>query len=150
MNATSVIGLALFVATLFMAKRGIDEWSLIRAQITFLIEGRAEKEFLSKFLIEEIERARRSASLVSRPPGWSLRRFAEFFFSKKTFTQILEPALSDMQKEHFEALAARRPWKARMVLVRGYWSFWSAAVAQLPISLARRVYEIWKTTKTGS
>ncbi|HYG60986.1 MAG TPA: hypothetical protein VEL74_00265 [Thermoanaerobaculia bacterium] len=55
-----------------------------------------------------------------------------------------------MQKEHFAALAAGRPWQAGMVLVRGYWSFWSAVVAQLPISLARRVYEVWKATKTGS
>lgn len=87
---------------------------------------------------------------LSHPPGGKLRRFAEFCFSKKTFTVILEPALSDMQKEHFEALAAGRPWKARMVLVRGYWAFWSAVAAQLPISLLRRVYEIWRTTKTGS
>lgn len=87
---------------------------------------------------------------LSSPPGWGLRRFAEAFFSKKTFTQVLEPTLSDMQKEHFDALAAGRLWQARMALVRGYWSFWSAALAQLPISFARRVYEIWKTTKTGS
>lgn len=92
----------------------------------------------------------RSKSPISRPPGWGLRRFAEFCFSKKTYAQVLEPALSDMQKEHFDALAAGRPLKARMALVRGYWSFWSAVVAQLPLSLARRVYEVWKTTKTGS
>ena len=91
-----------------------------------------------------------TASRLSSPPGWNLRRFAELFFSKKTFTQILEPALSDMQKEHFEALAASRPWKARMVLLRGYWAFWSAVAAQIPISFARRVYEVWKATKTGS
>jgi len=92
----------------------------------------------------------RSLSRVSRAPGWGLRRFAELCFSKKTFIQVLEPPLSDMQKEHFEALAAGRPWKARMVLVRGYWSFWSAVAAQLPISFIRRVYEVWKTTKIGS
>jgi len=88
--------------------------------------------------------------LILGPPGWSLRRFAEFCFSKKTYTQVLEPPLSDMQKEHFEALAAGRLWKARMVLVRGYWSFWSAVGAQLPISFARRIYEVWKATKIGS
>lgn len=86
----------------------------------------------------------------SRPTGWKLRRFADFCFSKKTFTQVLEPILSDMQLEHIEALAAGRPWKARMVLVRGYYSFWSAVVAQLPLSLVRQVYEIWKSTKIGS
>jgi hypothetical protein len=90
-----------------------------------------------------------SESRVFRPSGWNLRRFAELCFSKKTFTKVLEPVLSDMQKEHFEALAASRRWKALMVLVRGYWSFWSAVVAQLPISFARRVYEVWKATKTG-
>jgi hypothetical protein len=91
-----------------------------------------------------------SASHVSHPSGWRLLRFAELCFSKKTFAQVLEPALSDMQKEHFEALAAGRPWQARMALVRGYWTFWSAVAAQLPISFARRVYEVWKATKTSS
>jgi hypothetical protein len=92
----------------------------------------------------------RFSALLFRPPGVGLRRFAELCFSKKTFTQVLEPALSDMQKEHFEALAAGRRWQARIVLVRGYWSFWSAVAAQLPISFARRVYEVWKATKTGN
>jgi hypothetical protein len=55
-----------------------------------------------------------------------------------------------MEEEHFDALQAHRPWQARMALVRGYWSFWSAVLAQLPISFARRIYEVWKTTKTGS
>jgi hypothetical protein len=87
---------------------------------------------------------------LSSPPGWKLLRFAELCFSKKTFTHVLEPALSDMQKEHLEALAGGRPWQARMALVRGYWSYWSAVIAQLPISLARRVYEVWKATKTGT
>lgn len=90
------------------------------------------------------------ASRLSLAPCWSLRRFAEVCFSKKTFTQILEPALSDMEKEHNDALFAGRPWQARMALVRGYWAFWSAVIAQLPISLARRVYEVWKTTNTGN
>jgi hypothetical protein len=84
---------------------------------------------------------------LSHAPGWGLRRFAETCFSQKTFTEVLEPILSGLQKEHFEALAAGRPWKACMVLVRGYFSFWSTVVAQLPLSLARLIYEIWKSTK---
>jgi hypothetical protein len=92
----------------------------------------------------------RRLQLVSHPPGWGLRHFAELCFSKQTFLQILEPTLTDMQKEHFDALAEGALWKARMALLRGYWAFWSAVIAQLPISFARRVFEIWKTTKTGS
>lgn len=105
---------------------------------------------VGKEVLQEKPLAPTYVNRLTAPPGWRLRSFADSCFSKKTFTQVLEPALSDMQKEHFEALAAGRPWKARMVLVRGYWSFWSAVVAQLPISLARRVYEIWKATKIGS
>jgi hypothetical protein len=99
---------------------------------------------------------RSRASRVSSAPTWGglwpfgLRPFAELCFSKKTFTEVFEPTLSDMEKEHNDALFAGRPWQARMALVRGYWAFWSAVVAQLPLSLARRVYEIWKATNTGS
>lgn len=87
---------------------------------------------------------------LSRPPGWRLHCFAETWFSKKTFTQVLEPILSDMQLEYFEALAAKRPWKARIVLLRGYLSFWSAVVAQAPLSVLSLLYKVWKTTKIGS
>jgi hypothetical protein len=105
---------------------------------------------LAAFLVIPVLESQLKMPRLSQPPGWNLRRFAELCFSKKTFTQVLEPALSDMQKEHFDALAAGRPWQARMALVRGYWSFWSAVAAQLPISFARRIYEVWKATKTGS
>lgn len=92
----------------------------------------------------------RKLPLVARPPGWKLRHFAKLCFSKKTYTQVLEPALCDLEKEYFDALHACGPRQARMSLVRNYWAFWSAVVTQLPISLARRVYEVWKATKIGS
>ncbi|HET9229059.1 MAG TPA: hypothetical protein VFR31_20445, partial [Thermoanaerobaculia bacterium] len=89
---------------------------------------------------------RTEGSHLSHPPGWLPRRFAEFCFSKKTYTEVLEPVLSDMQKEHFEALAAGRTWKARVILARGYWAFWSAVFAQLT-PLAQLIVKIWKATK---
>jgi hypothetical protein len=89
-------------------------------------------------------------SRLSRPPGWRLWLLADSCFSQKIFSEILEPSLSRMQDDHFDALAAGRPWKARLALVRGYWAFWSAVAAQLPISFARRIYEVWKATKIGS
>jgi hypothetical protein len=101
-------------------------------------------------MITQVRASLRSVPRVSRPPGWSLRRFSEFCFSKKTFTRVLEPALSDMQKDYFGALAEGCRWKSRMSLVRNYWAFWSAVAAQLPISFLRRVYELWKATKTSS
>jgi hypothetical protein len=81
---------------------------------------------------------------VQAPPGRKLQAFAEFFFSRKTNSEVFEPTLRDLLDEYCEALQEKRPWKARWVCVRGYWSFWSAALAQLPISVVKKVYQIWK------
>lgn len=44
--------------------------------------------------------------------------------------QIIEPTLRDLQDEHTEALATNRPWLARWVLLRGYYSLAAALVEQ--------------------
>jgi hypothetical protein len=154
MTTTSVaIGIVLGVALFLHFRRKNSAIWAIRFYFMRKIIGESSGLGADLFggIFEVKPRARRrNVPLVSRAPGWGLRRFADLCFSKKAFTQVLEPTLTDMQKEHFEALAANRPWQARMVLVRGYFSFWSAVAAQLPISLARRVYEVWKATKTGS
>ena len=54
------------------------------------------------------------------------------------------PSIHDMQHEHVEALAAGQIWKARWVLLRGYWSVSSAMVAQAPLSLLKQLVELWK------
>lgn len=147
MTTTSApIGILLAIALLLLFHRRIIS-ALIRILVVVLARTDRDMAKILELSKGKPEVSHLGAFLVFSPPGWGLRRFADFCFSKKAFTEILEPALSDMQKEHIEALAASRPWKARMVLARGYWSFWSAVVAQLPISLARRVYEIWKATK---
>lgn len=82
--------------------------------------------------------------LLYRPPGWLLREFAETVFSSRTFSLVLEPCLSDMQLEFFDALAAGRPAKARLARARGYCVFWTHVLAQLPVSLSRVVATLWK------
>lgn len=84
------------------------------------------------------------ARKVQAAPGSRLRSFAEFFFPRQTFQQVLEPTLRDMFDEYCNALNAHRPWKARWVRIRGYGSFWSAVIAQMPISTMKTVYRIWK------
>ncbi len=74
---------------------------------------------------------------IHRPPGFKLQAFGEFTFSRKTYRNVLEPALEDLQSEHTEALAEDRLWKARWVRIRGTGAFWAAAVAQLPTSLLK-------------
>jgi hypothetical protein len=54
----------------------------------------------------------------------------EFFYSRRTFEEVFQPTISDLQEEYLDALAERRPWKARWVKVRGIWSFFSAVLLQ--------------------
>lgn len=86
----------------------------------------------------------RSLPRIHTAPGWTLHRIADFCFSKATVESVLGPALLDLQYEYQEALSEGRIWKARWVRCRGYWSFWSAVVAQLPVSVVKRIYELWR------
>lgn len=83
-------------------------------------------------------------SRITTPPGMHLRAFADAVFSPKTRCLVLEPTLRDLYDEYCEALQEGRPWKARWARARGYFSFWSAVIAQLPVSLARKLLDIWK------
>jgi hypothetical protein len=85
-----------------------------------------------------------SGSRIAAPPGVHLQAFADAVFSPKTRRLVLEPTLRDLYDEYCEALKEGRPWKARWARARGYMSFWSAVVAQLPVSLARKLLDIWK------
>ncbi len=84
-------------------------------------------------------------TLVELSYGWSWRSFSRIFFiSERTWCEVLEPALTDMRKERFEAITAGSVWHSRVVLVRGCWSLVSAVLAQALASLARRVYGTWR------
>lgn len=91
--------------------------------------------------------ARLSPAAVTGAPGGRLRRLAELCFSKKVCGVVFYPILSDLQLEYVDALANSDPLKARFVLARGYGAFWLAFVAQLPVSLAKVVVELWIASK---
>ena len=74
---------------------------------------------------------------LAPPPGWRLRRLAMWVFRLPTYERVLEPVLSDMQSDHFDALCEGRLRKARWVQFRGYWHFWSHFVLQMPVSLGK-------------
>jgi hypothetical protein len=84
---------------------------------------------------------------IQKPPGSYLRALAECLFSSRVFALVLEPILWDLYVEYCEALNEGRLRKAEWVRIRGYWSFWSAVFAQLPISAVKVVYKIWKATR---
>lgn len=82
--------------------------------------------------------------VVEVPPGWALLSFLAWLFSTRTIDRVFKPAVSDMQKEHIDALAEGKTWKARWVVVRGYWSVGAAVVAQAPISVVKLFVALWK------
>ena len=86
---------------------------------------------------------------IRRPVGSSLRRVAEFVFSKKSYEQIYDPLINDLRFEHCEALAANRRGKAGWVRVRGYGSFLTAALAHFAGSGGHLVVRVWRLFQPG-
>ena len=75
-----------------------------------------------------------------------LRSVSEFVFSKKTLEHVVDPIIADMQAEYFEALEAKRRYKARWVLIRGHWSFFKTVGLH---SIVKAVFEVWRKVSAG-
>lgn len=88
--------------------------------------------------------AERGGTRLHRPPGHLLLLIAEFVCSKKTLKEVFEPTVLDFREEYNEALAERRPWKARWVRARGYWSFFNAAGLASAVGVGKKVVKLWK------
>jgi len=87
---------------------------------------------------------RERGARVHRPPGFGLCKFASRVYGKKAYNDVVVSSIENLQHEHIEALAAGQWHEARWVLIRGYWSFWAAVVARLPVSIVRLVVQLWK------
>jgi len=72
---------------------------------------------------------------------------AKRIVSKRVYSRVFEPIFDELDEEYPSALEERDLLKAHMVRMRAYWSFCSAAFAQLPMSLLRMLCELWKNTK---
>jgi hypothetical protein len=134
-EALSVLALILSIWPLFAGSRLLEKAAsaLVKVGLS-MVSDVARANYLLRVSRQRIE----------SPPGYSLRRMAEVLFSKKTMTEVFEPTLLDLETEYQEALSQGRPGKARWITIRGYWSFWSAVAAQAPLSLLKRVFELWK------
>jgi hypothetical protein len=107
---------------------------------SFFFMGKAHAEAYSE-ISSPPEFQPSSAKIIVRPPGSLLSRAAEFLFSRKTLTRIVNPIISDLQAEYFEALGAKRPAKAVWVRLRGYWGLFKAVGLH---SILKMVVEIWR------
>lgn len=97
-----------------------------------------------KVLVYAYDFAKMEAALdayIVRPPGALLGTISEFVFSKKTLERVVRPIIADMQTEYFEALAAKRRYKAKWIRIRGCWSFWKALGLY---SLLKAAVEMWR------
>jgi len=82
-----------------------------------------------------------------KPPGSILVLLSELLFSQKNHTVIFQPIIAELQADYLEALShdCQRKfglWKSRLVVLRGWISFWSAAGTLLPLSIARKAWKI--------
>jgi len=103
--------------------------------------GLMTREQFGEFLNDPLSRARSS---IHPAPGWRLHRLAAWIFSRRTFEEILEPVLSDLQEEFFEALSQGARRKAQWVRVRGYCNFWINVVLMVPVTVTRTLVALWK------
>ena len=85
----------------------------------------------------------RSAT-ISRVPGHYLLVVAEFLYSKRAFAEVLKPTVDDLREEYNHALAEGRPFKARWVRIRGYWSFFNAAGLTSLVSVGKKIVKLWR------
>lgn len=76
-----------------------------------------------------------------------LLKIGGFVFSPEVVSMVIQPTCQDLLEEYDQARAEGRPWKARWVRGRGYWSFWSAVAAQLTTSLMKRLYRLLKASR---
>jgi hypothetical protein len=60
----------------------------------------------------------RRKSVIHRPPGFAVDRFARFVFDKKTYQLFFEQTIIDHRGEHFEALEAGDFRKAKWIAIR--------------------------------
>src|SRR5579862_1384230 len=62
--------------------------------------------------------SKKSTRAISRPPGSLLSAVADFLCPRQVVERVVRPLISGMQREYFEALAEKRPWKARWIHTR--------------------------------
>ncbi len=135
------------VQRLSSVELGISAKALVSPETEWNGESTTQLVFIILFSLcfLPLLRAKRGGKVYSAP-GWRLDHLAKTIYSLKTYEEVFEPTLVDLKMEYPRALIEGL-WKARWVRIRGYWSFWSAVVAQLPLSIMKIIYEIWKIGK---
>jgi len=87
----------------------------------------------------------RSLPIVHRPPGSRLLNIVEFLYSPSAREKVFEPLIADWRLEYFEALAVKKPLKAKWISVRYYWAFCKAMGLQRLLSV---IYKMALVTKS--
>jgi hypothetical protein len=86
-----------------------------------------------------------SARRIVRSPGTAAERFLRCLpFSKRGKAEVFDQLIADMRQDYIEAIAARREWRARAVVLHGYATFAVTLVLYIGSAGLKRVVEIWK------
>jgi hypothetical protein len=97
---------------------------------SWLVSGEHYRRWLDRIIsfqsvaqtpLEEPSATEDTAPRIASAPGHHLLQLGEFLFSRKVYQETIEPAVMDMRLEYFDALAAGRQWKARLIWICGTW-----------------------------
>lgn len=78
------------------------------------------------------------------PPGSLAKKILSLLFSKKAFTNVFAQAIVDMREEYAEALADKKYWKARWIIIRDHIGLGVTVAAYIGSTVVKRAVGIWK------
>jgi hypothetical protein len=85
-----------------------------------------------------------NARVLSAPGGLLEATVRWLPFSKRGKAEVFGQLIADMRQDYIEAIAARRQWRARAVVVHGYATFGVTLIVYIGSAGLKRVIEIWK------
>ncbi len=121
-------------------------WGLIGLILTLATAAVVEttaRTFYRSLILWRLWQNHVRGSCLADVPGIRIQFVAQQLFSRKTYSEVLEPAIGDFHDEYLGALAVGR-LRAQWVTIRGYWSFWSTVAALAPVSLIKKLTDLWK------
>lgn len=83
-------------------------------------------------LVQTAGRVYRKPRIVL-PPGYNFSICGKLIFTKKSYERTVEPAITMMQEEYFEAYSQKRYGMARWIKVRFFFIFLQILLMNMPL-----------------
>lgn len=80
-----------------------------------------------------LEKDKTTKSLIKMPPGYIFSNMGKVIFTKKSYERVVEPAITMMQEEYFEAYSQKRYSMAHWIKIRFFFIFVQILLINMPL-----------------